>query len=184
MVRASLLLVAMLLVACGEPEGVRVQRYLAETDRALKECCDLGKEFSALGNDLKSEVSSDFSKAHLTKVAAGLEPRLKGLGGRFAVAMARLRSTEPPPACQPYHDSLMHMLEPFEKAVGSYTRLTQEMKGSQGFSMTAFAGMAGEILRSVETAEESARKAHQERQKLLDEYAIELDKNGLVPELP
>ena len=97
--------------------------------------------------------------------------------------VSELRSREAPESCKAYHEALIQMLDPFEKAVEAYTRLTVEMKRGRGLGMTTFGGLAGEILRSVETARTAARHSHEERQKVLDEFGIQVGPDGLVPEV-
>lgn len=175
-----LILLLLCCVACGASEEVRVRSYLAETDGSLAELCKLGKELEALGAELPAQVKNDFSKPHLARVALGLEPRLQTLTGRGVACVQQLRSLDPPPSCRAYHEALMKLLDPFEKGMSSYARLTTEMKSGHGFSMTAFGGLLGEVVRSIETAQRAARRAQEERQKLLDEFHIEVGPDGLV----
>lgn len=175
-----ILLALLCCLACGQNQALEVQRYLADTDRSLEEFCQLGTDLEALGSDLQAQVKGDYSKAHLTRVALVLQPRLEALATRGGRVTSALRARPAPEAARDYRASLLDMLEPFEKGLDVYTRLTAQMRSGQGVSMTTFGGTAGELVRALETAQSAARRAQEQRQKLIDRYHLPVGPGGLV----
>ncbi len=179
----AMCLLAVFLVACGPSEQVQVQSYLARTDRSVEEFVRLVRKLDELGGKLHEERGgSPLTRARAAALAASLGPRLKTLRADLDAQMAHIRALPAPRSAQKYSLLLCQGFEHAQKAIASGDELLNELgKGDQA-SLTSVAGLLGELIRSLEQTGKCAREAELERQRLIDEFQLQTDPDGMVLE--